>query len=311
MQTPLDDSQLLRLAADPRLRLFPEPSRTTVLAPLVIVMSLLPALAIALTPGFDEISARWGLRALDVAMALKLPGWLQPGVEGFGRSLADQPPLASWLHAIVVRSLGSEHPVSWHVVSFLATCGCVVAMYRLARRLGGASFSLVVVACLSCHPLTLRFAAGTTPGSLGMLLIVVSVWGLLGHLEGPASLVSFRLLVGSLAWGLAVLAVGPVAIALLPPLLLHAGGLRDGLTRSATASTVPGLDRSAWTGLTALLVLVVTGLSFSSWWEVMMLSEHGGEFWSSWSTGKLLSDPISVAMNYSTRSRFPSGLPGR
>jgi len=302
METPLDDSQLLRLAADPRTRLFPEPSRTAILAPLVIVMALLPALAIVRTSGLDEISSRWGLRALDVVVARELPHWLQPGREGFGRSLAYQPPLASWLQASVVRAIGIERPASWLVVSFLATCGCVVAMYRLARRLGGASFSLVVVACLACHPLTLRLATGTTPGAIGLLLIVVSVWGLLGHLEGPPLLVSFRLLVGALAWGLALLAAGPVALALLLPLLLHMGGLRGGLARAASDSSLAGIVRSVWTGTTALLILIATGLSFSSWWEVMMLSEHGTAFWSSWWTGSLLRDPSSITLSPSGRS---------
>lgn len=304
METPLDDSQLLRLAADPRVRLFPEPSRTTILAPLVIVMSLLPALAIALTPGLDEISSRWGLRALDVAMARELSGWLEPGVEGFGKSLAYQPPLASWLHAAVACAIGIELPASWHVPSFLATCCCVVATYRLARRLGGASFSLVVVACLACHPLTLRLATGTTPGAIGLLLIVVSVWGFLGHLEGPPSLVSFRLLVGAVAWGLALLAVGPVAFALLPPLLLHVVGLRGGLSLAASGSSLPDLVRSVWAGTTALLILIATGLSFSSWWEVMMLSEHGTAPWYSWWTGSLLRDPSSITMSRPVRCWF-------
>lgn len=304
MATPLDDSQLLRLAADPRTRLFPEPSRTAVLAPLVIVLALLPALAIILTRGLDEISSRWGLRVLDVVTARELVGWLEPGHEGFGRSLAYQPPLATWLQATIVQMIGIERPESWHAVSFLATCCCVVATYRLARRLGGASFSLVVIACLACHPLTLRFATGATPGAIGLLLIVVSVWGLLGHLEGPPSLVSFRLLVGALAWGLSLLAVGPVALALLPSLALHAAGLRGGMGMAASGSPLQGTVRSVWAGTTALLILVATGLSFSSWWEVMMLAEHGIAFWCSWWIGSLLHDPLTITLIHLDQSWF-------
>jgi 4-amino-4-deoxy-L-arabinose transferase-like glycosyltransferase len=301
METPLDDSQLLRLAAAPRVRLFPEPSRTSVLAPLVIVMSLLPALAIALTPGLDEISSVWGLRSMDVAMAHQLSGWLKPGADGFGKSLAYQPPFVSWIQAIIVRAMGIERSLSWHVVSFLATCGCVVATYRFARRLGGASFSLVVTVCLSCHPLTLHLATGTTPGSLGMFFIVVSVWGLLSHLEGPPSLVSLRLLVGALAWAGALLTVGPVAIALLLLLLMHVFGFQDGMSRQTGSCSVSAV---VWTGLIALLILLATGLSFSSWWEVMMLSDHGAEHWSSWWTGSLLRDPSLTPVRHLKRNWF-------
>ncbi|MBC8115277.1 MAG: hypothetical protein H7062_12910, partial [Candidatus Saccharimonas sp.] len=111
-------------------------------------------------------------------------------------------------------------------------------------------------------------------------------------------------LVGALAWGLAVLAVGPVALALLPPLLLHVVSLRDGLTRGAAAPSVSGLVRSVGIGLTALLVLVFTGLSFSSWWEVMMLAEHGVEFCASWWTGSLVRDPSFLAMSREVRCWF-------
>lgn len=307
MQTPLDDSQLLRLAADPRTPLFSDPSRTAVLAPLVIVLSLLPALAIPLAPQFDETSSRWGLRAIDVAMAQQLSHWLEPGREGFGRVLAYQPPLMSWLTASVVRVFGMDRPASWHGVSLLATCVGLCATYRLARRLGGGTYSLIVVACLACHPLTMSLVTETTPAALGMLLIVVTAWGWLGHLDSARSLASVRLLVSGVAWGLSVLAIGPCAFAVLLPLLLHVilggGSSATELARSASAplATASCNRGSVGRGVASLMLLVATGLSFSSWWVWMMLSEHGVLFGSSWWTGSLASDPTSITVSHGER----------
>ena len=307
METPLDDSQLLRLAADQRTPLFSEPSRTAVLAPLVIVLSLLPALAIPLASQFDETSARWGLRAIDVATAQQLAGWLEPGRAGFGRALAFQSPLMSWLTAVVVRTFGMDRSASWHGVSLLATCLCLGATYRLARRLGGGMYSLIVVVCLACHPLTVQFVTQTTPAALGMLLIVLTMWGFVSHLESARSLVSVRLLVGGLAWGLSVLAIGPCSIAVLLPLffyLLLGGGYSAMVvapTKTVSLATVLKQASGIGVGAASLLLLIATGLSFSSWWVLMMLSEYGVPFGNSWWLGSLVLDPSSITVSYGKR----------
>ncbi len=307
METPLDDSQLLRLAADQRTPLFSDSRRTAVLAPLVIVLSLLPALAIPLAPQFDETSSRWGLRAIDVATASQLTGWLEPGRDGFGRALAFQPPLMSWLTAVVVRTFGMDRSASWHGVSLLATCLCLCAMYRLARRLGGGMYSLIVVVCLAGHPLTVQLVTETTPAALGMLLIVATLWGFVSHLESARSLVSIRLLVGGLAWGLSVLAIGPCSIAVLLPLLFYVllGGIRAAMVNAPTTTVslaaVLKQARGIGVGAASLLLLIATGLSFSSWWVLMMLSEYGVPFWSSWWLGSLVMDPSSITVSHGER----------
>ncbi len=281
----LDDSQLLRLASDPRTRLFSEAGRSAVMAPAVTVMSLLPALAIVLSPQMDELSSRWALRALDVAASPDLRGWLEPGLGGHGKSLVYQPPLASWLLATIVYWLGTANRLCWHLLSYGASCGCIWATYRLARRLNGASFAVTVVACLCCHPLVLRLVVGATPTAMGLFFLVVAVWGFLGHLEGPPLFVSLRLLIAGVSWGLALLAIGPVALALLIPLLIHVCNLWGGAGHFRSDSSTPDRINNAWNGVRTLLVFLVTGLSFSSWWEVMMLADHGSSFCISWGTG--------------------------
>ena len=287
MAKTLNDSQLLRLASDPRKRLFPSLRGATVFGPLVILTAIIPCLAAVPGAELGDTSAGWGLRALDVASATNIQDWLEPGRNGLGRGYVDQPPLSSWLLALIAPGLGAERLGSWRVFSLAMECCAVWSIYLLGRRLDGASFGLVATLILGAHPVMLRLATQTGPASLGILLIVIAVWGFLGHLEGPPQLVSMRMLAGSVAWGLALLAVGPVAAVLFIPLLLHAWQLHEG-QRSGPGR--PALARlwQLWLGIRTLSLFLITALSFSGWWQLMMLTDHGGTFWLSWWTGLVI-----------------------
>ena len=291
MAKPLDDSQLLRLASDPRTRLFPPLRGATVFGPLVALAGLIPFLAVVFGPELGDEAAGWALRALDLTSATSLQEWLEPGIKGLGNGYVHQPPLSSWLLALVIRVLGPDNLGAWRGLSMLLVCCSIWAMYLLGRRLGGASFGLIVALILCGHPVMLRLATGTSPAALGILLIVFAVWGFLGHLEGPAQLVSMRMLAGSVAWGLALLAVGPVAVVLFIPMLVQAWLLHEGRFQDTTTHSAKSRLWQLWLGMRTLTVFVVTALSFSGWWQLMMLTNHGGEFWLSWWTGQ-------VAMNF-------------
>ena len=290
MAQPLDDSQLLRLAADPRTRLFPPLRGSTVFGPLVVLAGLIPGLALVLAGELGDIDSLWALRTLDVTVALELQSWLEPGRNGLGNAVAYQPPLTTWVAALTVPQWGSEHPVSWRMLSLAFSCGTIWAMYFLGRRLGGPSYGVVVAVVLCGHPIVLRLATGTGPAALGMLWIAVTVWGFLGHLEGPPQLVSLRMLAGSVAWGLALLTVGPVAVVLFVPMLAHTWLLhedRHQFGRSAWARRWQLRLWHLWLGLRTLAGFMITALSFSAWWQLMMLTNHGGDFWYSWCLGQV------------------------
>lgn len=284
MLKSLDDSQLLRVVSDPRLRLFPSLRGATVFGPIVLLAGLIPCIAVVLSSELNDESAGWALRALDVSAALQIDGWLEPGRDGLGSALVDQPPLVAWLLALIVPSFGTSSSTSWLALSLAATCCTIWMVYLLARRLGGAAFGLAVTLMICSHPVVLRLATETSPAALGILLIVVTVWGFLGHLEEPPQLVSIRMLVGAVAWGLALLAVGPVAIALLLPMAVHVwllAGERIERTDRERASRWWQI----WLGTRSLVVFAVTAISFSGWWEIMMLASHGSRFWNAWWTG--------------------------
>jgi len=288
MVMSLDDSQLLRLAADPRTRLFPSLRGSSVFGPIVLLAGLLPCIAAVLSSEFSDESADWALRALDASAATKIQDWLEPGRDGLGSGLIHQPPLTTWLLAQSVPRLGTQQLTNWLVISLAATTGAIWVTYLLGRRVGGSAFGLITTLVLCGHPVVLRLATGTSPAAVGLLLIALTVWGFLGHLEGPPQLVSVRMLAGAVALGLALLAVGPVAVAMLIPMLLHVWLLAGERVRAGTAGRRETRLWQIWIGMRSLVVFGVTAISFSAWWEVMMLADHGSAFWQSWWTGQAI-----------------------
>ena len=247
---------------------------------------LLPCLATGSGAEFGDRASGWALRSLDVISATQIQDWLEPGRNGLARGFQYQPPLSAWVRALSVPTLGTENLSSWRYVTVALVCCLVWTTYLLSRRLGGTAFGLMATLAVCSHAVMLRLVTGTNPATLGVLLILIAIWGFLGHLEGPAQFVSMRLLAGSLAWGLAVLTIGPAAIVLIIPMFLHVWLLRDGRHDS-----VPWSLRSSvwqvWLGTRTLAVFVVTALSFSGWWQLMMLANHGSQFWSDWWTGHI------------------------
>jgi hypothetical protein len=285
MVNPLDDSQLLRLAGDLRYRLFPPLRGVTVFGPLVVLTGLIPALAAVMGTEFDDVVAGWGLRALDLTRAIEIQGWLEPGRGGLGKGYLQQPPLSSWLLSLLVPPLGTESLAAWRALPLIAICCAIWVMYLIGRRVGGAAFGLITVWALCGHPVLLRLAPNPGPAALGILFIALTVWGFLSHLEGPLQLVSIRMLCGAVAWGLALLTVGPAAIVLFIPMLLHAWLLQGGRNASADPPAAGSRLWQLWLGMRTLIVFILTALSFSGWWQLMMLTNYGSGFWYSWWTG--------------------------
>lgn len=285
MAKSIDDSQLLRLAADPRTSLFAPLGRGTVFGPLVFLAGLYACLAVVMAGEFGDRDCLWGLRALDLPAATELQDWLEPGRNGWGSGTAFQPPLATWSAALAIPKVASESPVSWRLLSVAMTCCTIWAMYLLGRRLGGAAFGACVVIAICGHPVILTLATSAGPAAMGLLWIALTVWGFLGHLEGPPQLVSMRMLAGSIAWGLALLTVGPVAVVLFIPMLIHSWLLHEG----QGDSNVSPLSRlwHLWLGIRTLAGFLFTALSFSGWWQLMMLTNYGTEFSYAWCTGQI------------------------
>ena len=285
MPKSIDDSQLLRLAADPRTTLFPPLGGGNVFGPFVFLAGLYACLALVMAGEFRDVDSLWGLRALDLPAATEVQDWLEPGRNGWGSGAALQPPLATWVAALAIPNVVNQSPVSWRLLSVAMTCFTIWAMYLLGRRLGGAAFGACVVVAMCGHPVILNLATSTGPGAMGLLWLALTVWGFLGHLEGPPQLVSMRMLAGSVAWGLALLTVGPVAVALFFPMVLHSWLLHEG--RHQSNQTRWSRLWHLWLGIRTLAGFLITALSFSGWWQLMMLTNYGTEFSYAWCTGQI------------------------
>ena len=121
------------------------------------------------------------------------------------------PPLQSWLTAplIAVWEPGRVAPLLMMGCVYVAAS--VLMVYLLADELGDARWAFLSAVCLSLHPQLLILVQTAAPDTLSFFLLVVTAWGLWGHLNASGDWVSFRLMIAGIAWGLLLLAGGPLA----------------------------------------------------------------------------------------------------
>ena len=280
MPAPLDDVDLLRAATTPRRRLFLILNRASAFAPLIVVCCVLPAFQLLAMPTLNEEGALWGLRSLAVADANTLSAIVQPGLNEAGQPFIYQPPLAAWLNGIVIRIFGASHLLASSLVSLTATAVAIWLATRLAWRMGGANTAVLMCS----HPQVLAMATAPSNGSIGLCLILASVFGFQRHLEGRAVRVSSSLAISGIVWGLSLLAIGPVAFSVPILFALHALNQRSGMQPEFAKRSFRNQILRSRTVLRSTLLLVGTGLLVSLWWGFVMLSAHGSVFMRSWWT---------------------------
>ena len=281
---PLNDSALLKAAATPRTRLFPILSRASAFAPLIVVCCVLPAIRLLAEPTLNEEASLWGLRSLAVASATTYVELLEPGLNEQGQPLIFQPPLAAWSNGLVIRILGPSQVLSSSLVSLVATGIAIWLTTRLAWRMGGANTSLIAALLMCSHPQVLELAITPTNGSVGFCLLLASVFGFQRHLEGKSTSVSSNLIIGSAAWGLALLAVGPPAIIVPLVFLFHAFNQKFGIQPEFAGRSFRNQIVQGWPVLRSTFIFTGIGLLIGGWWEIVMAAKYGGVFWTSWWT---------------------------
>lgn len=280
----LDDSQLVRAAQTPRTRLFQVLGRVTALTPLIVVCAVMPALQLLTNATLDDLASLWGLRSLGVAYAHSIDAIVTPGLNEPGQSLIYQAPLAAWLNGIVTAIVGPLYRLSESAVSLIAIALAIWLITRMAWRIGGANIALISALLMCSHPLVLEMAVSPGNGSIGLCLMLVAVFGFQRHLEGKSTQVSRSLAASGMAWGLALLAIGPVAFSI--PVLFAGHALNQ------QGDTVPESDLHSFGNylrpnrsvMRSTLFVVGTGLVVASWWNLMMFAGYGTEFAVSWWT---------------------------
>ena len=252
----VDDSRLMELAADPPERLLPVLDRASAMAPLVVLMAVLPGLTalVVVTPDTTRVSDVAGLS--DQLSSRILSPW--------GRWVATQP----WRDLFAL----DQFPVAWLPVvpGYLATVvlvglvwcvGCVV--FRSRNGVLAA-----VLAC--CHTPVVMLGRSFEPLAISAVAAGVTIVSMVSHLQRSHRIVSFSLAV-SVA-GLATTALLSASLVLPVIVMLVIAALSNptgelglwGNGSSASRTRVGGRWRGLVAGVIVLLVAatVVVGWSW-------------------------------------------------
>lgn len=275
MTLVVDDARLVRLAVEPPRDAALVLRRATAYRPVVLLLCVLPPLWFAAWATLDTESASWALRALAVQKAQRLEEWLEPGSQWPECELRADPPLVSWLTASVMRSLPAGSTLAPVLISCLSLIGATALLWQLCREAIGERTALILAIVFAFHPQIAPLAATGAPTALTLFLLVATAWGYWGHLEQDQGSVSIRLLAGGIAWGLALLSGGWMALALFVVLMLVSL-----ISRTTIAGETPSVGEMS--SVRAVLLLGVTGAALALWWPAMMFQAQGFSFLFDW-----------------------------
>lgn len=277
-----DERRLLLLAAHPATAVFPIFRYAAAMTPLVVLLALLPPLWAVQSAGISDPAALWGLRALEVSSADSVEGFLDPGRGKMDVPFRFQPPLMTWLTAATLAGARGVWEDGLRVGAWLCTAGLIGACFVLARRFGDATFALIVTLLLASHAQVLSLAQAPFPHSLSLCLMLLTAAALLTHLESGASAVTKWMLGAGLALAACLLAGGPMAVVFWGLLSLYLLLLLTPWGRSREREVGIDFERALGNAWRPILLLAVTAFAFGGWWELMMASDYGLEFWSDW-----------------------------
>lgn len=278
-----DEADLLRRAAAPRVEWFPVPKRADAMQPLVWLLALVPILFVLVRSPWSEDAARWGLRSLKLISADEWGQFLDPGDITPDGALRYEPPLMTWCTAGSIWCAGSSQPLAVIFPAVVCVFLLIIVAYEMTRALGGPWLGLLTAMLLATHPITQQLVQHPTATTMGLSMSVVSLWGMLRHLEHGPAVWSRWLLLGSIAWGLCLLSSGPLAIITLLIIVIFLATVPK---CGVTGKRMVLLNRKAacidWRQWKSLLVWCALGCVVGGWWPLMMGSLHGTNFWSSW-----------------------------
>ena len=251
----LEDTELVNLSTPHIRRLFVILDRGRVLWPIVAVTAALSGIVAVHSWEISDSAARWGLDSLRIIhsdpMQISLaagprddfqPDSFQP--DSF------QPPLAHRLNAISFWMLSPMTHLGLLLPCCLAYVGLVGAVFMLYGQWCGPRYGFLAGMLVACHGPILLQATDPSPVSLCLCLAVLSIWLLCAHVQNPTRVISGRLALAGLCWGLCLLAGGWFVCV---PMLTALVGLGWQTFRSPVASTA---SSARHTGFVAYLIAV-------------------------------------------------------
>lgn len=275
MTLVVDDARLMRLAAETPRDAALVLRRATAYRPLVLLLCVLPPVWFAAWSTLDSESAPWALRALAVQNARQIDDWLEPGSQWPECELRSAPPLISWLTGSILPLLPAGSSLAPVLISCMSMMGATALLWQLCREAVGERTALILTLLFALHPQIAPLAATGAPTALTLFLLITAAWGYWGHLEQDQGAVSFRLLAGGIAWGLAILAGGWMAFAFFAVLVLLSI-----VSRTTPADLVP--PRGEKSSFIGVIILGVTGAALACWWPAMMFQSQSLSFLYGW-----------------------------
>lgn len=257
----VDDTRLTEMAAEPPGRLLPVLDRASAMAPLVVLMAMLPGL-VSLVVVPPEL--RSGADAQAGAADAILSPW--------GRWLAERP----WSHPEAGGAVATWTAV---VPSYLATVVLIWMIWHAGRGLFGARTGFLATLIVCCHTPVVMLGRSAEPISLGTVISVATIVGFISHLQRPRGPLSIPLGLAAVGLVATVLVAAPLAIPTAVMMMIAVACNPAGVVR--LWGDLSGLGRTrvgaAWRGPWGLLAVVV-------------LAAAGLVAWSS-TTGSGLIDP--------------------
>jgi hypothetical protein len=281
------------LAAPAAQPLFRPAPRSAMVFPLVVLVAVLPGLMALNAWDLTPPGPLWGLRGLAVLDGMVLDqipaaAGIKPLQESAAyRAVAYQPPLYAWLEAALFGLSADRDPLASVLPSYVAGGLAVILVYLHGRLWRGAGLGLTAAVLVGFNQNLLLRMQEATPNTLAFcgVLAVLLAYGWHERVitestrpwpwAGPV----VWAIVGGLALGLALLALGGSALIAIPIILLHRYYLRAAFPPSSRGARprrwwLTWRDSLGWVnGLLALAIALGVALP----WFVLMVHAHGWE----------------------------------
>lgn len=270
--------------------LIPPAPRGAMFFPLVVLVAVLPGLYAMSRWDLTPPGPWWGLRGLAVLRGLRVdqvPATADVGstIESHAfRAVTLQPPLYAWLEALGLALSPHHNPLATVLPSYVAGVLSVLLVYWHGRLWRGPGLGLVAAVLTGFNRELLLHMQQATPATVGLAAMLAVLYAYIRHLQ-PAADMKGRwggggfhwALLGGAALGIALLAVGGVALVCVPAILLHQIFLA---TRSAPLERPSRWWLAARSSPTPVagLISVLLGCTVAAPWFLFMYTRYGLEF---------------------------------
>jgi len=251
----VDDSRLMELAAGPPEPLLPVLDRASAMAPLVVLMAVLPGLTALVVFSPDTTRVPDASVLADDGSSRILSPW--------GRWVANQP----WRDLLGL----DQPPVAWLPVvpGYLATVVLVGLVWCVGCVLFQSRNGLLAAVAVCCHTPVVMFGRSFEPLAVSAVAAGVTIISFVSHLQRSHRMVSMALAVSAMGLATTLLLAAPLV---LPVLMMLAVAALSNLTgelglwgsgRSVNRTRVGG----RWQGPAADLVVMAVAAAFVVGWS--------------------------------------------